>query len=147
MERIIDDPEYDILEAGDDVKRRATPWSETKPTTHQLYRDGKAVETNGVILNEKKAEELTAKITAEAAKQRQPVQGGVEAESTVQETVPEENAKANVMSHLQTHLTSNDRPPPMQPCILGGTGHEHVTDPSAPNTRPYRSKPPPAVAA
>ena len=75
MSRIIDDPEYDILEAGDDVKRRAAPWSETKPTTHQLYMDGKAVETNGVVLNEKKTEELTAKITAEAAKQKQFVQG------------------------------------------------------------------------
>ena len=91
MERIIDDPEYDILEAGDDVKRLATPWSETKPVTHRLCIDGKAVETDGVTLSAKKAQKLTAKITAEAAKQ----------EPTVQETAKQETSKPPVWMYNQ----------------------------------------------
>ena len=53
MEWIIDDPEYDILRAGDDVKRVATPWSEARPAAYQLCIDGKAVDTYDAILNAK----------------------------------------------------------------------------------------------
>ena len=213
MERIIDDPEYDILEAGDDVKRLATPWSEAKPLTHRLCVDGKAVETNGVTLNVEKAEELTAKIIAGAAVQEPAVQGGVETESAVQEpavqggvetesavqepavqggvetesavqepavqettheavqepavqettheavqepavqettheaAIPEVNVEVNVASPSQTYLTNSDRPPPTQPCTIGVTGRKQAADPDISNNRPYRGKPPPAVAA
>ena len=185
MERIIDDPEYDILEAGDDVKRLATPWSEAKPLTHRLCVDGKAVETDGITLSAKKAQKLTAKITAEAAKQETAKQGvetesavpetakqgvetesavpeptvpetakqGVEAESAVPEptvpetAVPEVNVKVNIASPSQTYLTNSNRPPPTQPRALGVTGCEQTTEPDTPNARPYRGKPPPAVAA
>ena len=153
MDRIIDDPEYNILEAGDDVKRPATPWSETKPVTHQLCIDGNAVETDGVTLSAEKAQKLTAKITAEAAKTETAKQGDVETESTVPEptvpepTVPEANVRVNVASPSQTYLTNSDRPPPTQPCALGVTGCEQTIEPDTPNTRPYRGKPSPAVAA
>ena len=152
MERIIDDPEYDILEAGDDVKRLATPWSEAKPVTHRLCIDGKAVETDGITLSAKKAQKLTAKITAEAATPETAKQG-VETESAVREptvpetAVPEANVKVNVASPSQTYLTNSDRPPPTQPRALGVTGCEQTTEPDTPNARPYRGKPPPAVAA
>ena len=185
MERIIDDPKYDILEAGDDVRRLATPWSEAKPLTHRLCVDGKAVETNGVTLNVEKAEELTAKIIAGAAVQEPAVpepavQGGVETESAVQEpavqetthetvqepavqepavqepavqettheaAIPEVNVEVNVASQSQTYLTNSDRPPPTQPCTLGVAGRKQAADPDISNNRPYRGKPPPAVAA
>ena len=142
MGRIIDDPEYDILRAGDDVKRVATPWSEARPVTHQLHVDGKAVDTHGAILNAKKAEKLTAEIAAEMA-----AQGGVETESAVETATPETNVKVNVTPPSQTYLTNNDRPPPMQPCALGVAGHEQATDPDTHNTLPYRGKPPLAAAA
>ena len=47
MEKIVDDQKYDILEAGDDVRRVATPWSEAKPVAYRLCVDGNMVETNG----------------------------------------------------------------------------------------------------
>ena len=152
MERIIDDPKYDILEAGDDVRRLATPWSEAKPFTHRLCVDGKAVETNGVTLNVEKAEELTAKIIAEATVPEPAAQGGVETESAVPETaheaaIPEVNIEVNVTSPSQTYLTNSDRPPPTQPCTLSVAGRKRATDPDIHNNRPYRGKPPPAVAA
>ncbi len=160
MERIIDDPKYDILQAGDDTKRVGTPWSEAGPATHRLCINGKAVETHGAILNVKKAEKLTAEIAAETAVQggaetesavetatpETAVQGGAETESAV-ETATETNVEVNVAPPSQTCLTNNDRLPPMQPCALGGAGHEQAIDPATHNTRPYRGKPPPAVAA
>ena len=167
MERIIDDPEYDILGAGDDVKRLATPWSEAKPLTHRLCVDGKAVETNGVTLNVEKAEELTAKIIAEPAVQEPAVQEPAVQEPAVQEpavqepavqepavqettheaAIPEVNVEVNVASPSQTYLTNSDRPPPTQPCTIGVTGRKQAADPDISNNRPYRGKPPPAVAA
>ena len=121
MSRIIDDPEYDILEAGDDVKRRVSPWSETKAPTHRLYIDGKAVETNGVILNEKTAEELTAKITAEAAKQ-QSVQGGVETESTASE--PVQTIQEAVQGGVETESTASETIETIQEAVQGGVETE-----------------------
>ena len=137
MEQIIDDQKYNILHAGEDVKRASTPWRDAKPVTYQLYADGKAVETRGAKLNG----DIAAALTAEA-------KGGLETECHAQEVpVPETNAETGVEPLSQTHLTDFDRPPPTQPCALRTTRNKKTTPSDTSSTMPYHRKPPPTITA